>query len=171
MSLMDQYFKRPVIWDYSIGLVSVFISMKLIKSNIISYPSITDSLSLTTDLTNITLTLSGFVLTILTILISYKSSINLKRKDINSNLTSFDYFFASDYYYQTVHHLKNCIKSILIISTFGFSLKLFLPENIKIYTYYFNILGLIVTILTIWRCLLILNKVISLQQNEKNKSS
>lgn len=166
--ILDYYFRRPLFWDYLIAIIFTSFCIKLNHSEIIFLPNKLDSINLTTDLTNISLTLSGFILTILTILITFKSSSNLKTTDINEDSSVFDLFFASNFYFETIKHLKNCIKSVLIIAIIGFGIKLFLVDKYKEYSFFFNIFGLIVTLLTIWRCLLILSKVLVLQK-ENNK--
>src|SRR5690606_32803109 len=115
-----------------------------------------DVISITTDVTTISLTLTGFILTLLTVLITFKTSSKAKKIEIESSESLFNLFFASGYYYETVKLLKNCIKSLIFIAIVGFSLKLFLLDKYKPYTFFFNIIGLCIILLTIWRCLLIL---------------
>lgn len=160
--ILDIYFKKPIFWDY---LISILASASLVIAylyNKLSLPEIQDSYSLTGDLTNIALTLVGFILTILTVLITFKDN-----SDVNINNPEkpvFNKFFSTGYYYETVRHLKNCIKSISIIAILGFFLKLFLSTNNRCYLFFYNILGLIIIMLTVYRCLLILGKILELQK-------
>jgi len=159
--ILDLYFKRPLFWDY---LLSSFFSCCLFFAysfKKISVPQNQDSYSLTGDLTNIALTIAGFILTILTLLITFKEN---SSNEINIKEKKFNKFFGTPYYDESVKHLKNCIKSIILIASLGFFLKLFLLINFRVYLFFFNVLGIIIITLTIIRCLLILGNILELQK-------
>jgi hypothetical protein len=162
--ILDIYFKRPLFWDYlvAIGVVMVLI-ISFLKGKI-ALPEIQDSYSLTGDLTNIALTLIGFILTIVTVLITFKDTSSTKI--VVEDEPVFNKFFSTDYYYETVKHLKNCIKSIATIAAFGFFFKLFLSNQCRNYLFFYNVFGLIIIMLTVYRCLLILGKVLELQKTK-----
>lgn len=162
--ILDAYFKKPIFWDYLMAIVTVITLFFYFLKDKLSLPEIQDSYALTGDLTNIALTLVGFILTILTVLITFKD--NSSDKVITEDEPTFTKFFSTGYYYETVRHLKNCIKSIIIIATFGFFFKLFLITDFRKYLFFYNVFGLIITILTISRCLLILGKVLELQKTK-----
>lgn len=162
--IFDIYFKRPIFWDYLLASILLIAAFSLYQKNKISLPEVQDSFSLTGDLTNISLTLAGFILTILTVLITFKdNSTNKKASETDPTFTK---FFGTPFYFETVKHLKNCIKSIILIAALGFFFKLFLLNDFRKYFFFYNIFGLTITILTIWRCLLILNRVLTLQKSD-----
>ena len=162
--MIDRYFRSPVFWDYTLaGLVTVGIWGLFLKHSI-RLPKEQYIWSMASDLTTIALTLSGFILTLLTVLITFKSGSKVNKSSIAEQDSIFELFFATDLYFQTVKHLKNCIKSLITIAVIGFSLKLFLDECNHKYIYFFNVLGLIIIVLTIIRSLLILTKIINLQK-------
>jgi len=161
---LDVYFRRPLFWDYFICIMLSIICFILYNKCVIKLPLTNDSTSITSDVTNISLTIAGFILTLLTVLITFKSSSKIKNIKLDNNETIFDLFFATGLYYETNKHLKNCIKSLLFIALTGFGLKLFLSTSFKQYIFFFNIIGLGIIILTMWRCLLILSKVLDLQK-------
>ncbi|MEA1848932.1 hypothetical protein U9K52_08420 [Chryseobacterium sp. MHB01] len=161
--ILDKYFARPVIWDFCIATVLTIFLFYAFKNDWIILPNVTDTYSLTGDLTNITLTLAGFVLTILTVLITFKD--NSSSRAENVEYSAFGRFFASEFYYVTVKHLKNCIKEVIIIASIGFFIKLFVPENYRSFFFFYNAFGVIITIFTVWRCLAILSKILVLQSN------
>lgn len=161
--ILDIYFRRPLLWDYIIASISVLCSFVLFKKNKIILPEVQDSFSLTGDLTNISLTLAGFILTILTVLITFKDNSGDKSNEEDKPI--FNKFFGTSFYFETVKHLKNCIKSIIAIAALGFFLKLFLISDFRKYFFFYNFFGLIITIFTIWRCLLILNRILILQKS------
>ncbi|CAI9682030.1 hypothetical protein HZQ11_12915 [Elizabethkingia anophelis] len=164
--IYDFYFKKPVFWDYIIALGIMLLLYLAYQKSRLSIPDAQDSYSLTGDLTNITLTLAGFILTILTVLITFKDSSN-DVQITDDNVSSFNKFFSTDFYYETVKHLKNCIKSIIFISAIGFFIKLFMLNELRKFFFFYNVLGLTITILTVYRCLLILSKVLVLQKKDK----
>ncbi|SUX45869.1 hypothetical protein [Chryseobacterium indoltheticum] len=155
--IFDIYFKRPVVWDY---LISLIISGSLVYYFIkdkIYIPKDSDSYSLTGDISNVAFTLAGFILTILTVLITFKDSTGERNDNV------FARFFNSSYYQPTVNHLKNCIKSIIVVAMFGFFFKMFVIEQYRNYLFFYNVFALIITFLSIWRCIIILSKILVLQ--------
>ncbi|MBZ4036347.1 hypothetical protein K6T82_16360 [Flavobacterium sp. 17A] len=169
--ILDKYFQRPIFWDYFLCYVFCSLSIYLVYKEKIQLPTDNDTIAITSDITNISLTLSGFILTLLTVLITFKSGSNIKKIESDSDDTVFNLFFASGYYFETVKHLKNCIKSLIFIAVIGFMIKLFLPLEYKSKAFFFNVPGLCIIILTISRCVLILNKVLELQQQEHNNNN
>lgn len=161
--ILDKYFARPVFWDFCIASALTIFLCYAWKNTWLKLPNVTDTYSLTGDLTNITLTLAGFVLTILTVLITFKDNSSSRSEDMEDS--AFGRFFASDFYYVTVKHLKNCIKEIIVIASFGFFIKLFVPEHYRPYFFFYNAFGVLITIFTVWRCLVILSKILVLQRN------
>jgi hypothetical protein len=166
--ILDKYFRRPLFWDYLICSVICLFTVYLVYNGKIKLPSKEDSIAVTSDITNISLTLSGFILTLLTVLITFKSGSKIRKIELESDEPIFNLFFASRYYFVTVKHLKNCIKSLIFIAVIGFIIKLFLPTDYKKKAFFFNVIGLGIIILTISRCVLILTKVLELQEEEHN---
>lgn len=169
--ILDEYFKRPLTWDYFIGIVLCTSGFVLVNKKIIIIPKASDCIALITDVTNISLTMSGFILTLLTVLITFKGGSKITKVDVESKEPLFDLFFVTGLYHETVKHLKNCIKSLIIIAIIGFTIKIFFAESLKTDTFYFNIIGFTIIILTITRCMMILGKVMDLQkENDENNN-
>jgi magnesium-transporting ATPase (P-type) len=164
--MIDQYFNRPLFWDYLFAIIIVAATFFLSSRCIFIIPSESYYLPISTDLSNISLTSAGFILTLLTVLITFKSGTDGTGAKSTS---TFQLFFASSLYFETVKHLKNCIKSLIFISIIGFSLKLGLPENHRETLYFYNILGLVIIVLTLWRCLLILSKILEMQKENSTE--
>lgn len=169
--ILDIYFRKPIFWDYLVCLLLCILSIILEYKGIVILPSKEESIAITTDVTTISLTLSGFILTLLTVLITFKSSAPTNKNLKNEEQSLFSLFFTTEYYFVTTKHLKNCIKSLLFIAVIGFAIKLFLPGYLKSKSFFFNIVGLGIIILTIWRCVLILSKVLELQREDQNLNS
>jgi hypothetical protein len=168
--ILDKYFRRPLFWDYLICSLICFFTVYFVNDGKIKLPCKEDAIAVTSDVTNISLTLSGFILTLLTVLITFKSSSKISKIELESDEPVFNLFFASGYYFVTVKHLKNCIKSLIFIAVIGFMIKLFLPTDNRTRAFFFNVIGLGIIILTISRCVLILSKVLELQEEEHNSN-
>lgn len=162
--ILDIYFRRPIIYDYLISMVVGGLLYLFIYNGLIHLPDEERSLSMTSDLANVGLTSAGFILTLLTVLITFKSSSSVSKKDYSDDDSLFDLFFASDLYFVTVKILKNCIKSLILISVIGFALKLGFPKEYLKYVFFYNVFGLIIIALTLYRCLLILTKILKIQK-------
>lgn len=160
--ILDIYYRKPVLWDYSLASFVTMLCFWLCSTKSIILPETQDSFSLTGDLTTINLTLAGFILTILTVLITFKGT---GQNYVNKSQSSiFDKFFSTQYYFITAKILRNCIKSIAFIAAIGFFLKMFLTGEQKYYLFFYNIFGIIITILTILRCLFILGRILDIQK-------
>lgn len=162
--ILDKYFKHPVFWDYTISLFVVLTSMVLYYNEYFNLPKVERSISLTSDLSNVGLTSAGFILTLLTVLITFKSGSKITKENYTDNNSLFELFFVSDLYYITIKILKNCIKSLIFISVVGYGFKLGIKQSFLQYTFFYNIFGLSIIALTLWRCVLILSKVMKMQE-------
>jgi hypothetical protein len=161
--ILDKYFKYPVFYDYLISTVLVLILFSINHKYCI-LPETMRSVSITSELSNVGFTSAGFILTILTVLITFKSGSTISKENYSEKDSLFDLFFASPLYLLTVRILKNAIKSLLLISILGYGLKSCLPEYTLKSLFFFNIFGLIVIGLSLWRCLLVLSKIIKMQE-------
>lgn len=162
--MLDAYFKKPVFWDFLTALIITAIIAFLCFKGLFDLPKDNYTLDMASDLSNVSLTSAGFILTLLTVLITFKSGSNLTKEKSSESNTLFELFFTSPLYFETVKHLKNCIKSLIVIAIIGFSLKLGLTKEFREYIFFFNIIGLIIIVMTLWRCLLILSKILEMQK-------
>lgn len=162
--ILDRYFRRPILYDYLISIIIGIILFLTSNYGIFNLPKDERSLSMTSDLANVGLTSAGFILTLLTVLITFKSSSNINKKNYSEDDSLFDLFFASDLYFTTVRILKNCIKSLILISVIGQALKLGLPKEYLKFVFFYNVLGLVIIAMTLYRCLLILTKILKMQK-------
>lgn len=162
---MDRYFKSPILFDYLILLLINAVLCILVSKNILLIPANDYNLSATSDIANIGFTSAGFVLTFLTLLITFKSS-SATAKDVNSEKEKlFDLFLETGLYDETIKHLKNAVKSLVFMALVGYSLKLLVNPNYQYITYYFNVSGVFLTSITLWRCLIILTQILKMQKS------
>lgn len=163
--ILDRYFARPLFWDYLLGTIVCLALEFARRKGLHVAPTNETLISTTTDLSTISLTIAGFILTLLTVLITFKgSTIQSPNTENNAEPRVFDAFFETGLYFLTIKHLSNGIKSLSFIALVGYSLKLTLSVQNVHYMLYFGIFGLIIVVLTIWRSLLILSKIVALQR-------
>lgn len=162
MKIVNFYFRKPLLWDFIISLSMALLTYLLIKKIIIEVPKHDFILSSVSDIANISFSSTGFILTILTVLITFKAS-SRKKEKIETYDSALDFFFQTPLYAQTTSHLKNCIKSLVAIGLVGYIFKVITPKHCSEYLFCFLIFSLFVLALTLMRCLLILSKVLALQ--------
>lgn len=167
MTLLDNYFKRPLLYDYLAGLLLVGIT-EIIRCKLsFQLPKSDKNVSLISDLSTISLTLAGFILTFLTVIVTFKTAARKPKSSDNSDVTLFDLFFNTCLYYETTRLLKGGIKSLVLISIIGLVLKMILEDEYLKFIFYYNIFWLLVISLTMWRNLLILSKIINLHKDNE----
>jgi hypothetical protein len=163
--LIDKYFKYPVLLDLLISCFAMFGYYFFILD--LNEVVLTKSTSVSGDLANVSLTSAGFILTLLTVLITFKSGKNITKQNYSSNEKVFNLFFASDLYYKTVTLLKNCIKVLILVAVIGYALRILLSEGNYRWLGVFNCGALTMIVLTLWRCLLILSQILKLQKENE----
>jgi len=162
MNFLELYLKRPVLFDLAIGILLVLLYVLGIEKLFLKYPSAQSGIEILTDVSNLSFTSAGFVLTILTILITFKAG-SRKKKKIKDYDSALDLFFQTPLYKTTTQHLKNCIISLLVIAVMGYLLKAIAPQDKFIYVFQYTIFSLSILSLTLMRGILLMNKVLKLQ--------
>lgn len=168
--MLDKYFNYPLIIDILVSAITTIICFFLIKFDVVSFPSTDLLISTVSDICNVSFTSAGFVLTFLTLLVGFKSSSTpfkkLEHKSIEDNydeVSLFNLFLSSSLYNETIRHLKNGVKELILVAIIGYALKLTLPVKFTHLLFYFNIGGLVLIALVLWRCLLVLSGVLKVQ--------
>lgn len=162
MKITNIYFKSPILFDCLISTLVTVAAWKIVLDKIISIPDDEFILSSVSDIANISFSSTGFILTILTVLITFKAGSQKKEKIANYD-SPLDFFFQTPLYSLTTLHLKNCIKSLIVIGLLGYTLKIVTPTSCCKYLFFYLVFSLFILALTLMRCLLILNKVLMLQ--------
>lgn len=168
MRLLDKYFRRPVFWDYLI-IISIALAIYVaVDRKYLMVPNQELVMSMTSDLSTVGLTCTGFILTLFTILITLKGGVkyNQQNKSILDKLLSTDELFGL-----TIFHLKNCIKSLLFISVLGYALRIIFQESSILTLFIYNCVALTILTITLWRCLLILTKIVGTPQKKEEKDN
>lgn len=163
-SILDKYFKRPVFWDYFLVTILEIVLITLYAKGSLFLPTNELVYSMVSDFSNISLTSAGFILTLFTVLITFKSGSKITKANYTEDNTVFELFFASDLYHETIRHLKNCVKSLIVVSIVGYTLKLSIYISYVKYIHFFNVGSVVIIALSLWRCLLILTKIVKIQK-------
>src|ERR1700744_1066445 len=162
--MIDAYYKKPLLYDYSLAILIAVILYFLYWHQTITLPAKDVNTSMATDIATISLTLAGFILTLLTVLITFKTGAKIPNSTNQEELPLFNLFFSTRYYYDTVDLLKGAIKSLVFVAILSFTLKLILRDNQLEYLFFGNVGGLIIIVATLLRNLLILTKIVDLQR-------
>lgn len=164
MKLLDKYFKRPLLYDYMISAIIIGSLISLEWFNKIQIPCATKSEGFASDLGAIGLTVSGFILTLITILLTLKSGQILSNEELKNTSSPFRIFLASPMYNRSVDILKYGVLSLVSISLLLYTLKLTLSSEYIGYIFYFNILGLVMILMTFLRCFYVIGLIMKMQQ-------
>lgn len=172
MEILDKYFKRPFTFDFFICLViilSIFCVEKFTSIQI-KTPKVDSLLTLSSELGNIGFTTSGFVLTLMTVLISIKGSISIPFDKLDKKGTVFQKFFFTEFYYESIKHLKIGVIELVSISVFCYLVKMFLGTfDLKFMIFIFNFCALLIISMVIFRTVFILSKIVSFEKAIKTE--
>lgn len=170
MKILDWYYKRPILIDYAIAalviglffLINEYLNLEIIKANVNNDLSI--------DIGAIGLTVSGFILTLVTILITFKSGEILSDNSLDNDSNPFKIFLGSALYKKSINILKYGVLSLVTISIAIFILKLFSGNISSKYILSANIVGIIIISTTFIRCFYVLNIILKMQDyNPENE--
>lgn len=163
MKFLDWYYKRPILIDYVIAalfiglffLINEELDLDIVKSNAKNDLSI--------DIGAIGLTVSGFILTLVTILITFKSGEILSDNSLDNDSNPFKIFLGSALYKKSINILKYGVLSLVTISIAIFILKMFSGNIGSEYILSANIIGIIIISTTFIRCFYVLNIILKMQ--------
>lgn len=172
MPILKTYFRYSI----TIDIIAATICYMLVYTCKIIIPKEDILMSTTSDIANVAFTSAGFVLTFLTLLVSLKISAKpfVKKEketleDAYNRNTLFDLFLNSSLYTETIRHLKNGVKELIIIAILGYALKLSIPTIHFSFLLYFIVTAIVFISLVLWRSLLVLSGVLSVQDNKDDK--
>lgn len=152
---LDFYFRFPVIIDYTVGLIIISIIHYFVKENVLKIPKEDQILDYASETTTVLLTLAGFILTFLTVLITFKTGSTVPPP----NPSLMESFCNSSLYKETTRLLKNCIKSLIFLTLVIYVLRFVNILGIWV-IYYWVIFCIIGLLLTISRSLFILDNIL-----------
>ena len=164
MKILEWYYKRPILIDYLISTVVIGLfffvdeqlDLKILKKNIDN--------DISFDIGAIGLTVSGFILTLVTILITFKSGEILSDKHLDNDSNPFKIFLGSALYKKSIDILKYGVLSLVVVSISIFILKMFSGNIGAKYILGSNIMGIIIISTTFIRCFYVLNIILKMQE-------
>ncbi|MEY8850036.1 hypothetical protein AB9K26_14545 [Psychroserpens sp. XS_ASV72] len=169
--MVNKYFNYAIIIDIIVSFTLCVICHFLLRYKIIIIPETDILISTVSDIANIGFTSAGFVLTFLTLLVSFKSTTEpIKNKstleETYSGISLFNLFLNSPLYKETIKHLKNGVKVLILIAIVGYISKICVsPAHTRV-LFYYNIIGVSMIALVLWRSLLVLSGVLKVQNFE-----
>lgn len=162
-SLLDIYYKRPLLYDIIINIVALSIIISLEQKGYLNLYFDKDSQSIPT----IGITVSGFILTLLTILLTLKSNAIINKE--TSSSTNFNVFLSSNLYAKAILILKNGVVSLLLVSFLTLAFSVLLPLSYSKYGIYCNVICILFILLVFMRSFYILNLIFKMQVANNNE--
>lgn len=169
-AVLNFYIKRPLLYDVILcAIISVALHFISLKQNIDFKISLEDFRSNLTDLISTSISLAGFVLASLTIIVTFKDNINHKESaagtkgKASESLSGLEIIFTSKHYNRIVGVFSWAAFLFLFLFFFFSFAKLAAPKIPAHLYHYISITGIILISLSIFRSLLILYRVIRLQ--------
>ena len=161
---MDQYFKKPLFWDLAISAGFALLAYVLIRRQFLIIPLQSELVDFNTTLLGAAFSSAGFILTILTILITFKTS-HPKRRTDAQDTSVFDLFFSTGFYHRTVFLLRNCIWELFAVCVALVFTRLCWTMFLSSFIYLMNLASTLLILLSLVRCLIILSKIMVLQKD------
>lgn len=167
-SFIDKYYSKPLPFDFVI-IVLFCLLYKLLTDkynfSLLNDPELIKSF--TTDLLNTTISLSGFVLASLTIIVTFKDNTTAKKQSTETNAyneaTGLELLFSSKHYSTIVKTFSKAVFMLLagfvVLSFFKF----FFAKLPAYFGDYLLIISILIIALSVFRCVLLLYKIIKLQ--------
>ena len=167
-TLLNGYIKKPLLYD--LMLIALFISLKYYVTSFKQCEIVLnlDNLkAILSDTINTSISLAGFVLASLTIIVTFKDNIN--HKDISNKIKDHEDLSGMELIFTSKHYKR--IVGVFSWSCFIFLSLFFLLTLSRIFldviqlnlVFDLIIIAIVLVTLTIFRCLLILHKIIQIQ--------
>jgi hypothetical protein len=165
VKILDKYFKFAMYVEWAGFLIITALSLYISKVGSFKQPLEDSCINLASDISGAALTCAGFFLTILTLLVSFKNTFReVERIDESQSLFK-TFFSIKSLYKETITQMKSCIFNSVMIAGLVFTSRMVLINEFS--TYLFPIVSgsFFLLCASNFRCLLILNRVISLDDN------
>ncbi|MBV6484314.1 MAG: hypothetical protein KFKLKKLM_00810 [Flavobacteriales bacterium] len=165
--ILDVYLKHPFLYDLLLSIISSASIWFLTIKGYVNFESSEIIQSINTDLISVTISLAGFILASLTIIVTFKDSVDAKGKLIEDAETGKDLFFSSGSYFTSVKiFYQSAIILLLMFLLLSLS-KLIKLDIDNLFYSLFSVICIVIITLTVLRSLYLLIMVIKLQTNRK----
>lgn len=163
--LLDYYFRNTIAFDIIIGLLICSMYLWVNNEGILVLPNEDYVKNITSETVTILLTIIGFVLTFLSIIITFKEGKSEYNNTDTTNVQTI--FYKSRLYFETIKHIKNTIKSLMTSAIAIYLTRFIFFNNLK-FIYLAALFGISILIISVVKSLFIINKVIEFQ-SQKSK--
>ncbi len=173
-TIMDKYYSKPLPYDFIIiSLICFVYWLVTVKHKIEMVNDVELIKSFTTDLISTSISLAGFVLASLTIIVTFKDNTTSKRLNLTTEsneegkegneTTGLELLFSSKHYSTIVKTFSTSVFLLLsgfvILSLYKF----FFAKLPQYFGDYILIISILIIALSVFRCVLLLYKIIKLQ--------
>lgn len=163
--IVDKYLANPIISDFAIAVIVWYISMYFSIFNFELFDK-SNQINVLSNLISTNVSLAGFILAALTIIVTFKS--NLKSKGLEESSNALELLFSSKHYDSIVSIFKKSLLEfvlcfILLYLVYSFSDNLCIETLNRV-----NVIGIIITSLSILRSLFVLFKILDLEKYKRN---
>ncbi|RDY58386.1 hypothetical protein DX873_15390 [Flagellimonas nanhaiensis] len=167
IKILDIYYRRPLLFDFLINIAAVSLIFFIEYKGYYAF-----SFDKTSQvIPSIGITISGFILTVLTILLTLKSSLITKEENgLKETLrNNFSIFLASDLYSKAISVLRNGVIYLLIVSFVTLGISVVLKNVYAAIGLYLNVVCFIFTLLVFLRSFYVLNLIFKMQGSKSNE--
>lgn len=168
--LLDVYFNNPVKYDYIISFLFVFFLKRYFINQHICIPGIEQIMALASETVTILLTLAGFILTFLTVLITFKLDAGKYESKPEEDMSLLEKFSHSGLYFDTTNIFKNSIKSVVFASLLIYFVRILSVNLSDEWVFLITVGGVVILILTLARNLFILDKILEMQKEDRRSN-
>ncbi len=171
--LLDGYYKRPLLWDLLIATLACLAIEWLLRPRLsfLHFPKCDTVLDLLSDLANTSISLAGFVLAALTIVVTFRDNMHHKEATLDvkkrEELSALELLFLSRHYYGIVKVFSWATLILVAVFIVAAMLKLAHVEFGDVPLFYGALFLMMVLSLTILRCLFVLFRIVRLQSAAK----
>ena len=171
--LLDGYYKRPLLWDLLLAATACVTIEWLLRPRLsfLKFPECTTVLDLLSDLASTSISLAGFVLAALTIVVTFRDNMQHKGVTLDEqqkqDLTALELLFLSRHYYGIVKVFSWATLILVAIFILAALTKLAHLEMGIVPLFYWAVFLMTVLSLTILRCLFVLFRIVRLQSAGK----
>lgn len=178
--LLDIFFISPIIFDLLFAIFIIAVSYFLKQHSLLKIDNDTKFDQIAFQIGTSCITIAGFILTILTIVVTFKSIEESKQKskaveseeEINKARNSkIQLFFTSDLYFKTVKVLQQSVSVLVLLFAILILTVIFDKSISNDNKFFLNIGCLSITILIVLRCILTLKLIIRLQIGNKSENN
>lgn len=164
MKNLDFLYRYPLIVDTFLGVIFCM-AIKFYEKNY-GYLNIYKSYdnSICSDLGSIGLTLSGFLITVVTILVSFKTTSLIEQSELKKNSNSFLIFISSPLYFQSVRFINKSVIILVVASILNYLLKIFIIPKFNYVMFFVNVTTVILILTTFIRSVYLIGLIIKMQK-------